>query len=194
MNKKQAIEILGVSEKTLGNYARAGRLNVTYEKGATSKVAVYDEAELRALKAEIDNPATPANVARVVKAVEVESPAKVEHGKGGNSSNRAKVENGANVATLVKAENRVPDGVGQVAEFAALVGGHIAAGIAESLNIQKLSTQPLLTFQEAATYSRVPEKTLRDAVKAGEIQSRKIGRGFKVRRVDVDTWIEKLYQ
>lgn len=195
MNKKEASEILGVSEKTLGNYVRSGRLNVRYEKGATSKVAVYDEAEIRALKLEIEDPTLPANGkgGKVVTPVIVN----VESQETVNPVNMEIPGNTGNVATLAKVETSfppLPDGVGQLAEFAVLVGNHIADGITESLSKQQLATQPLLTFGEAAAYSRIPEKMLREAVKNNEIPARKIGRGSKVRRVDVDAWIEKLYQ
>ncbi|MDM9583135.1 helix-turn-helix domain-containing protein [Nostoc sp. GT001] len=56
VDKKQAAELLGVSTRTIENYASEGRINVTYVQGKNGKQAVYKENELRALKEELETP------------------------------------------------------------------------------------------------------------------------------------------
>lgn len=52
MDKKQAANFLGVSERTIENYAKAGKLSVVYFGGK----ADYKESELKALKTEKETP------------------------------------------------------------------------------------------------------------------------------------------
>lgn len=52
MDKKQAANFLGVSERTVENYAKAGKLSVVYLGGK----ADYKESELKALKTEKETP------------------------------------------------------------------------------------------------------------------------------------------
>lgn len=50
MNKKEVLEFLGVSSRTLTNYMRQGKLSVRYEKGKNGKEALFDAEEVRALE------------------------------------------------------------------------------------------------------------------------------------------------
>jgi predicted site-specific integrase-resolvase len=55
MNKDDAAKVLGVSTKTVVNYAMQGLLKTTYIKGKTRPVADYDANEVHELKAKIDS-------------------------------------------------------------------------------------------------------------------------------------------
>ena len=65
MNKKEAAAYLGISTRTLEYHQKKKRISVRYEKGLTGDEAIYDEAELRKLKAALQKPtrATSAAVA-----------------------------------------------------------------------------------------------------------------------------------
>lgn len=56
MDKKQAAKFLGVSTRTIENYAKEGRISVTYVSGKNGKQAEYKEDELRHLKEELETP------------------------------------------------------------------------------------------------------------------------------------------
>ncbi len=57
MNKKEASEFLGISVRQVENYASKphNKLSVRKEKGKTGDISVYDERELKRLKAELDS-------------------------------------------------------------------------------------------------------------------------------------------
>ncbi len=59
MNKKEAAEYLGISARQVENYAKKNELSVRYERGKTGDIAVFDNDELRRLKAKLDNQRTP---------------------------------------------------------------------------------------------------------------------------------------
>ncbi len=56
MDKKQAAEFLGVTTRTIENYAKAGRISVTYTQGKNGKQADYKDSELQRLKEELEMP------------------------------------------------------------------------------------------------------------------------------------------
>jgi excisionase family DNA binding protein len=57
--KQEAAELLGVTTRAIENYANKGRLSVTYAKGRRGQIAVFDDAELQALKDELQQPIYP---------------------------------------------------------------------------------------------------------------------------------------
>ena len=59
MNKKEASEFLGISIRQVENYASQNKLSVKKEKGKTGDISVYDERELKQLKAELDSKRAP---------------------------------------------------------------------------------------------------------------------------------------
>ncbi len=59
MNKKEAAEYLGISLRQVENYAKKGELSVSYQRGKTGDVAVFNDEELRRLKAKIESQRAP---------------------------------------------------------------------------------------------------------------------------------------
>jgi len=59
MNKTEAANFLGVSERTLLRYVESKRIRAEYKKGKTGPVAVFAEEDLAKLKAELEAPFAP---------------------------------------------------------------------------------------------------------------------------------------
>ena len=57
LSKKVAAEFLGVCPRSLERYTRDGRISARYERGRARKTPVYDETDLAALKAELEETA-----------------------------------------------------------------------------------------------------------------------------------------
>ncbi|MBA3715175.1 MAG: hypothetical protein H0W76_22395, partial [Pyrinomonadaceae bacterium] len=73
MNKREASQYLGKTERAVERYTQAGELSVKYKPGKTRPIADYDETELRELKHRLANPSD------VRPAVVSETPTKAEH-------------------------------------------------------------------------------------------------------------------
>lgn len=167
MNKAETIAELDISERTLANYVKNGRLPVSYVKGKTGKIADYSPEDVATLKAELAGEARFASPAKLVREA---SPA----------------------TTLARLEPNTA--AGQGIDLLAALGDHIAAGLADALHIQNLAAKTLLTFPEAATFTGISEKRLRDAAKANELPtSKNLGRAQKLRRVDLDKWVDSQF-
>jgi len=50
----------------------------------------------------------------------------------------------------------------------------------------------MLTLADAAALSSLSENHLREAIKAKKLKGRIIGKGYKIKRVDLDAYIKKL--
>jgi excisionase family DNA binding protein len=65
-----------------------------------------------------------------------------------------------------------------------------------NLGLQKpvvaIADKPLLKLDEAAALTGLSRKILRQAIEDGKLKARVIGRGFRVKREDLDKFIKKL--
>jgi excisionase family DNA binding protein len=55
-----------------------------------------------------------------------------------------------------------------------------------------LSVKPLLKLDEAARLTGLSKQTLRAAIETGKLKSKIIGRAYRMKRADLDTFIRKL--
>jgi len=58
---------------------------------------------------------------------------------------------------------------------------------------QSFATARFLTVQEVADLMRVSTMTVYRIIKSGELPAVRVGRSFRVRDVDVDTYLAKRY-
>ncbi|MBD2169580.1 hypothetical protein H6G04_35075 [Calothrix membranacea FACHB-236] len=56
MNKQEAADYLGVSDRALERYVQQGKISVKYEKDKTRSTANFDPKELETFKAELEQP------------------------------------------------------------------------------------------------------------------------------------------
>lgn len=191
MTKKEAADFLGVSTRTLERNTEKNLIAGRYEKGKTSDVLVYDRAELERFKAERESPTHLPTV---------------------EPSNRMETPSATNSANPDKSLARFGEGRamgGDANEFAfalmqalaqlqpqlqpASVSGDVAAssehsGPAATPPAQKL----LLSLAEAQSYSGLSRANLMEAIHAQTLAAQKIGRGWKIKRRDLESYIEGL--
>ena len=164
-NKKEAAEYLGISSRQVENYAKRNELSVRYERGKTGDVAMFDDGELRRLKAKLDAQRTP-------------RPSVSKDETDGTSESRELVRG---------SDSRLSD-VPKIFE--------IIKGLSDSKksdSIIAISHKSLLKLDEAATFTGLSRDTLRNAIDAGELKAKIIGRAFRVKRADLDSYIESLF-
>jgi excisionase family DNA binding protein len=164
--KTEAAEYLGISTRQVANYAKQGKLSVQYQKGKTGDVAMYDERELKKLRAELESKHAP-------------RPAVIREENEQGDESRALVPSFAsNPSHLPTVQNL----------FAALLSGKATP----APTISDLAAKPLLTIAEAQKLSGLSRQIILDAHHAGKLKLIVIGRGYKVKRKDLDLFINKL--
>jgi excisionase family DNA binding protein len=167
MNKKAAAEYLNVSERAVERYVAQGKLSVRYQKGARGKAAVYDESELRKVKAVLDNERGLIRAATVL-------PDKHDH--------------------EARQLARLSDIRGDIDLFAVLA--HLASDAKKTRTTEhspsELVAKHFLTVDEAALLAGLSRDHIREALKAKKLKGKIIGRGWKIKPKDLQNYTDKL--
>jgi excisionase family DNA binding protein len=165
MNKREAAEYLNVSERAVERYANRGKLSVRLEKGKRGNVAVYDDGELRKLKAALDAERGVMRPAVALPDTPDQEPRQLA---------------------------RLSDVRGSVDFLALLSQLGNAAQTRQTLSPVELAAKHLLTLDEAATLSGLSKNHLSDAIHSGKLKAKKIGRGWKVKPLNLKSYTDKL--
>jgi excisionase family DNA binding protein len=165
MNKKQAAEYLGVSDRAVERYTSKGKLSVRYQKGQRGDEAVYDERELKRLRSELDKKRT---VVRPAIEATTDTPDDEPRQLARLSDNQ---------------------------DAAAMLMQIIMAARERRSNMHALTdlaVKKLLTLPEASALSGLSAGHLRAAIHAGNLKGKIIGRGYKLKQADLDAYVRKL--
>ncbi len=180
MNKKDAAEFLGVSVRAVERYTQQGKLSVTYTKGRTRPVAEYRQDELDALRAEIN-----ANLYHQRPAHEKPNPANSEQA------------GGLVAISPAQALQRAPSEQSMTMFVAALSDALREAqtqrnGAGGAVSVADLAHKLMLSIDEAAALAGVSANHIYVAIRAGKLKAKIVGRGWRVKRPELDSYIKKL--
>lgn len=181
MNKQDAANLLGVTPRTLESYVKAGRVPVSYVRGKTRPVADFEESELQRLKSQLE---APVNASALVlseprgTAIDTLSQFDVVSTLDAASSEVSKETARAALVALARLA-----GV-EAGDNGALVPGNATSvGTADKL---------LLTLAEAQALTGLSRGVLRAAIGAKELKARQIGRAWRIKRADLERFVEAL--
>ncbi len=164
MKKFDAAKFLDISEKTLERLVKNGEISSKLEKGKTRDVVVFDDEELKAFKEKRESS---------------------KHRPAFSSSNDSSAQDSLSLITT-KADNI--DRQTQTLEFLEV--------LRNTLTLQKsvvpIADKILLTIKECRALTGLSEQAIRDAIRDETLKARVVGRGFKVKRTDLDGFISKL--
>jgi hypothetical protein len=171
MNKQDAANYLGVSVRALERYVQQGKISVRYEKGKTRPTANFDQAELDAFKAELNQPSIkPAIETRQI-----------------STEQQPQQEN----LTYPSGEITTFGEVDEVSQFGEIGVIEKLSGIIESLlgrsdnqSLVPIADKLLLTIAEVQALTGLSREILRDAIAAGELKAKVIGKGGKYSLAD----------
>lgn len=169
LNKQQAAEFLGVNVRTLERYTQEGKIGGRYEKGKTRSVLVYDEEELQAFKA--------AQETKTYKPSVDSTP-----------TNPDSDETALSKFVEVSQPLHLMEGLNHLAD--------VLKAIREEQEIDRL-TVPIhhkltLSLAEASALAGISRGRLREAIKDGTLTAQVIGRGYRVKRTDLEDYIDSL--
>lgn len=188
MNKQEAAKFLGVSVRALERYVQQGRISVKYEKGKTRPTANFEQAELEAFREELNQPTVkPAFESRQTATDESHQISSEDEYR--QIATDQQQETGIAVQTL-----------GEFTEFGEIATVDKLASIIEGLLSQD-NNQPkvpvadklLLTMAEAQTLTGLSREFLKDAIASGELKAKLIGKSWRIKRSDLDEYIDKLF-
>jgi excisionase family DNA binding protein len=172
MNKKEVAEFLDVGERAVERYVEQGRLSVSYEKGKTRPAPVYNDQEVRALKAELER--------------------KLYHKKPLVTRETANPDNGEQ--TALAPLSALPDFIQMIAATLEQQARMIAA--VESKTPQKeeaaVADKLILKLSEASALTGLSRATLREAITARKLKAQIIGHAWRIKRADLEAYVRKL--
>jgi excisionase family DNA binding protein len=178
ITKDEAAALLDKTPRAVERYAAAGRLSVTYAKGKTRDIPQYDRAEVEALAEELQKPSTPARGT-------VATPG--DNGDKGMSQAVAirshALERQPSAEGMQTFALMVADALRGAQTHANGTGGAVSVSIADKL---------MLSIDEAAALAGLSANHVREAIKAGRLKAKIVGRGWRVKRPDLDAYVKKL--
>ncbi len=164
MNKEAAAKYLNIGVRSLERHTSAGRVAVVRLRGKTGLTLDYNEAELERFKTELETPVVSGTV-MPESTLESDSPSVAATSANSQST----------LARLLKTESRLVS-TRPKAERAAV----------------PIEAMLLLKLEECQALTGLSRAVLRSAIDAGDLKAQTIGRAWRVKRTELDRWIEAL--
>ncbi len=165
MNKKEAADYLNVSTRAIERYTTKGKLTPRYEPGRTGPAPVYDRAQLDGLKDEMSAALAPPDP------VKRDKPVKGDKDDTGGALVLSRSGSSAALVELVAA---------------------IESARAQAKPQAPLEAKLTLNVVEASALSGLSRSHLLEAIHAGKLKAKIIGRGWRVKRDNLDAYVKKL--
>ncbi len=198
LSKEEAAKYLGCSARQVERYASENRLGVRYVKGRAKPSPRYDEGELARFKAELE---------RTVErpAVQVLGPEEANRheptGQGsalslpvaldGAPPEALQVLAGQMLAALLQAAQGQAQAQRDTNRQGDVGPASLPVASSDALKPQVLvSEKLLLDLAEAQALTGLSRAHLRAAITSGEMSARLIGRGWKIRRFELERYLE----
>jgi excisionase family DNA binding protein len=165
MTKEEVAEFLDCSTRQVERYTAAGKLGVKYEKGTTRKIPVYDRSQVEALKAELETPTFKPSIERAQDAPQTA------------------------IATRSDIE------ASSLSELVAIISAVTVEAIrAQEMPSVSIADKLVLSLKEAALLSGISRDRLVAAIESKKLKASKdkIGRGWRVKRDDLDAYVKRL--
>jgi excisionase family DNA binding protein len=176
MNKKEAAAGLGITPRTLERHMSGGRIAYAMRKGKTGEEAFFDAAEVARFGAELRG------VTHAPTVVKSEAPTSSDQPRQPDvASPSQELERRADrerILTIVSALMDASQGAQRPVK-----------AISSTVDLaQKLT----LTLPEAAALSGLSANHLREAIKAGKLTGKIIGKAYKLRPDDLRAYVSKV--
>lgn len=169
MNKTEAAEFLGIGVRSLERYTSAGKVQAQKQKVKTGFALDYESAELQRFKTVLDTE----------KQEQMEgAPTSPPYSPEPHSAVLARRP--ATIATLA-AKN--PASLANVAANDVLIAAMVTQAVAHKL---------VLTVPECQALTGFSRQIIRNAITDGGLSAKQIGKAWRVKRSDLETWIAKL--
>ena len=182
MNKKEAAEFLKVSEKTVERYKSAGKLSArmirtTGDDGKARQVLDFKEAELQRLKEELSGeklfPIITDGHAQTKTQTDTDRQTQLD---------RLTI---ANEESLILGQTQTVTVIQAIFE-------KIETVLDKQMQASDRAQKLMLSIPEASAISGLPKSFIRQSIKDGNLKSVVIGRTYKIKRTDLDSFVRDL--
>ena len=165
LSKKEAAEYLGISSRTLERHVKDGKIGVRYQPGATNDVAMFDEQDLENFKNERQAPK--------IKPTVVQSTSELVDRQPTDLIDRTAQSSGGFLAPLIAPFRDFSE---RLFSFPFLLQGKI-----------------LVTLNEAQIITGLSREILMTAIKSGELEAKIMGKAYRIKRKELERYIDELW-
>ncbi len=181
MTKTEAAEYLGMSERSLERYTKDNKIGVTYERGKTKPVPIYDQGELDRFKTELEKP---------VHRPAVEKMPTANDNGATSAADSGAIQLARSEEFLQVIENVISATAREVAK--AMTTANDKSDNKRQEQEVPISERVFLSVDEGASLLGISKGALEKAIKADEIKVyRELARGRRVKRADLKKWADK---
>ena len=179
LTKEQASRRLGVSVRSVQRATQAGKLHAQYHRGKSGKMeAFYDSDELDRYKEELTQVVVPERKTAPAPMGDARALTQVGTPQAGAYLDSLQDLLGRIVAVQERSALSAPTG-----------DSHTTAHVGASVPV---ADKIMLTLAEAAALTNLSRNHLRAAIGEKKLKARIIGRGFRVKRGDLDAYVRRL--
>ena len=170
MNKEQAAKFLGISVRTLQRYMSSHKMGFKMRRTKTGEEAIFEKEELRRFKQEMKEVTTTV--------------------KGSVMPLSEPVSRISEAEAVTEQLAIAPSAFMQ--RFALMLQGMQATPSAAISPAVAIENKPLLTIKETRKLTGLSDGHLRRAIHDDKLKGKIIGRGYRIKRTDLDNYIKKL--
>ena len=165
LSKKEAAEYLGISSRTLERHVKDGKIGVRYQPGATNDVAMFDEQDLENFKNERQTPKVKPTVVQTSNELVDQPPTDL--------TDRTAQSSEGFLAPLITPFRDFSE---RLFSFPFLLQGKI-----------------LVTLNEAQIITGLSREILMTAIKSGELEAKIMGKAYRIKRKELERYIDELW-
>jgi excisionase family DNA binding protein len=182
VNKKEAAEFLQVSEKTIERYKSAGRLSarmrrITGADGKSRQILDFNETDLNRLKRELSNEI----IYPEVTPGHPQTKTQTDTDRQTLSDNLSLQNESLTTIRQTQTDNLI-----------STILERLERVFEQQLEVSTLQQKMMLDINEASTLSGLSKHYLRLSIKEERLKAKLIGRTWKIKRQDLDTFIKDL--
>jgi excisionase family DNA binding protein len=176
---------MGVSVRGLERYTQQARVGVRYVKGRAKPTPIYDQSELDRFKSEELEKVTHRPATQVILQSDTTRQSSLA-----TLANSGGLDENALQAAQALAAHITSQVLSQVYEKQSDTNRQDAVEVLANRVV--LAEKLLLTLAEAQLLTGLSRAVLREAIEAKQLKAKLIGRAFRVKRADLESYIAKL--
>lgn len=188
MNKTEAAALLGVSVRAVERYAAADKLPARYIRGKTGQILDFEQADLERFKIEIETP-TPKGTSTATTSSDDQRQG--ERDKARQEATEDTRQSSTMALAKVVAPHTEASQTNPALQLLVQALQELQKTGGRPLSVP-VEAKPLLTLAECSTLTGLSRATLKNAVDQGTLNARQIGRAWRVRRDELDQWLQTL--
>jgi hypothetical protein len=190
MNKKEAAEYLGLSEKTVERYKSSGKLSARLRRvvggdGKTRKVLDFEQPDVERLRCELSGDIVYPNLTDGQPQTNTQTDTDIQTRTDRESSKNTDLSRVGQTPTDTDIQT-------QTTRPIEIIFARFENVFEKNLEVFRAGGKLLLNLTDCRLLSGLSQATLKDAIKSEKLKAKIVGRGWKVKRQDLDEFIKNL--